>query len=403
MRHIVVVGASIAGFSAAAELRARGFDGTIQLIGDEPHRTYERPPLSKGVLAGDDASSTEWAAARDQDLQIDWLVGERAAGLDPASRTVRLATDETLTFDGLIIATGAAPRRLPGQRDLAGLHVLRSLDDSLGLRADLDAGPERVVVIGAGFIGAEVAATCRGRGHDVTLIEPLAQPLTRVVGETIGTAVAEVHRAEGVDLRLGVGVEAIDGDEHVVAVRTTDGSTIDADLVVVGIGVVPNTAWLDGSGLPVGDGVQCDATTLVAPGITACGDVASWDSPRYGRVRVEHWDNAVDMGRAAARRLLVSADEAEPYDPVPWFWSDQYDVRLQVAGRPTLPEQGGDFAVVDGALGEDRFVALYGAGGRVTGALGWNWPAKTVRYRMALEGNGLSWDEALAAGGSQGS
>jgi 3-phenylpropionate/trans-cinnamate dioxygenase ferredoxin reductase component len=170
MRHIVIVGASIAGFSAAAELRARGHDGAIHLIGEEPVRTYERPPLSKGVLAGDDPTSTEWAAARDDDLALDWLLGERAAGLDVAGRTVRLATGESLPYDGLVIATGAAPRRLPAHRDLAGLHVLRSLDDSLGLRADLDAGPERVVVIGAGFIGAEVAATCRGRGHEVTVV-----------------------------------------------------------------------------------------------------------------------------------------------------------------------------------------------------------------------------------------
>lgn len=396
MRDIVIVGASIAGFSAAAELRARGHDGPIHLVGEEPVRTYERPPLSKGVLGGEDPAGTEWAAARDDDLDLDWLVGERAVGLDVGGRTVELATGESLPYDGLVIATGASPRRLPGHRDRAGLHVLRSLDDCLGLRADLDAGPERVVVVGAGFIGGEVAATCRHRGHEVTVVEPLSQPLERVLGPTIGAAVADVHRAAGVDLRLGAGVDAVLGDDHVEAVRTTDGTVIEADLVVVGIGVVPNTAWLDGSGLPVQDGVRCDATTLVAPGITAAGDVASWDSPRYGRMRIEHWDNAVDMGRAAGRRLLASDDEAEAYDPVPWFWSDQHDVRIQVAGRPTLPDQGGDLVVVDGAIGEERFVALYGRDGQVTGALGWNWPAKTVRYRMALE-QGLGWAEATGA------
>lgn len=396
MRDIVIVGASIAGFSTAAELRARGHDGPIHLVGEEPVRTYERPPLSKGVLGGEDPATTEWAAARDDDLQLDWLVGERAVGLDVGGHTVELATGESLPYDGLVIATGASPRRLPGHRDRAGLHVLRSLDDCLGLRADLDAGPGRVVVVGAGFIGGEVAATCRLRGHEVTVVEPLSQPLERVLGPTIGAAVADVHRAAGVDLRLGTGVDAVLGDDHVEGVRTTDGTVIEADLVVVGIGVVPNTAWLDGSGLPVEDGVRCDATTLVAPGITAAGDVASWDSPRYGRLRIEHWDNAVDMGRAAGRRLLAGDDEAEAYDPVPWFWSDQHDVRIQVAGRPTLPDQGGDLVVVDGAIGEDRFVALYGRDGQVTGALGWNWPAKTVRYRMALE-QGLGWNEATAA------
>lgn len=399
MRDIVVVGASIAGFSAAAELRARGHDGPIRLIGDEPVRTYERPPLSKGVLGGDDPATTEWTAARGDDLQLDWLVGERAVGLDPSARSVALATGETVPFDGLVIATGASPRRLPGHRDMAGLHVLRSVDDCLGLRADLDAGPGRVVVVGAGFIGGEVAATCRHRGHEVTVVEPLGQPLVRVLGPRIGAAVADVHRAAGVDLRLGVGVTGVSGEDHIQGVGTTDGQLIEADLVVVGIGVTPNTGWLEGSGLPVADGVQCDATTQVAPGITAAGDVASWDSPRYGRLRIEHWDNAVDMGRAAGRRLLVGDDEAETYDPVPWFWSDQHDVRIQVAGRPTLPEQGGELAVVDGAIGDDRFVALYGRDGRVTGALGWNWPSKTVRYRMALE-QGLGWDDALAAAGS---
>ena len=396
MRDIVIVGASIAGFSAAAELRARGHDGPIHLVGEEPVRTYERPPLSKGVLGGEDPTTTEWAAARDDDLGLDWLVGERAVGLDVAGRSVELATGESLPYDGLVIATGASPRRLPGHRDRAGLHVLRSLDDCLGLRADLDAGPERVVVVGAGFIGGEVAATCRHRGHEVTVVEPLSQPLERVLGPTIGAAVAGVHRAAGVDLRLGTGVDAVLGDDHVEGVRTTDGTVIEADLVVVGIGVVPNTAWLDGSGLPVDDGIRCDATTLVAPGITAAGDVASWDSPRYGRLRIEHWDNAADMGRAAGRRLVVSDDEAEAYDPVPWFWSDQHDVRVQVAGRPTLPDQGGELAVVEGQIGEERFVALYGRDGQVTGALGWNWPAKTVRYRMARE-EGLAWDEAIAA------
>jgi len=395
VRDIVVVGASIGGFSAAAELRARGFDGSIHLIGEEPVRTYERPPLSKGVLAGDDPSTIEWSAARDDDLHLDWLVGECAAGLDVAASEVRLATGESLRYDGLVIATGASPRRLPGQRDLAGLHVLRSLDDSLSIRADLDAHPQRVVVIGAGFIGAEVAATCRRRGHEVTIVEPLAQPMVRAVGATIGAAVADVHRREGVDVRLGVGVDVIEGDEHVEAVRTGDGERIDADLVVVGIGVVPNTAWLERSGLPVGDGVLCDATTLVAPGIVACGDVASWESPRYGRVRIEHWDHAVDMGRAAARRLLAADHEAEPYDPVPWFWSDQYDLRIQVAGRPTPPEQGGDLAIVHGSVDDGRFLAVYGSDGQVTAALGWNWPAKTARYRVALE-QGLTWDEALA-------
>jgi NADPH-dependent 2,4-dienoyl-CoA reductase/sulfur reductase-like enzyme len=389
MDNVIVVGGSIAGFGAAEALRTSGFEGTIRIVAEEPVRTYQRPPLSKGVLAGDDEGTTAWQAARVDDLELDWLLSERAVGLDVDRRIVSLGSGGELGFDGLVIATGATPRRLPGQPDLAGLHVLRTLDDSLGLRADLDAGLERVVVVGAGFIGAEVAATCRSRGHDVTIVEPFAQPLLRVVGPTIGAAVADLHRAHGVDVRLGVGVEAILGDGRVEAVRLGDGSTVAADVVVVGIGVVPNTAWLEGSGLPVEDGVVADATCLVAPGIVACGDVARWNSPRYGLVRIEHWDNAVEMGRAAGRRLLATEDEAEVYDPVPWFWSDQYDVRIQVAGRAE-----GEMTVVDGSIADGKFVALYGAGGQVRGALGWNWPAKTVRYRMALE-TGLSWADAV--------
>jgi len=398
VQRIVVVGGSIAGFSAASELRAKGFDGELRIVGEEHVRTYQRPPLSKDVLAGSvEADRTHWPPAHADDLGIDWLLGERAVGLDVEARTVELASGEALAFDGLVIATGARPRPLPGQRPLAGIHVMRTLDDSLGLRADLEADRSaRVLVVGAGFIGAEVAATCRRRGHDVTMVEPLAQPLERVLGAELGRAVADVHRREGVDVRLGVGVSAVEGDDHVERVVLDDGAVVEADQVIVGIGVIPNTEWLEGSGLPVENGVVCDATTQVVPGIVACGDVAAWDSPRYGRLRIEHWDNAVDMGRAAGRRLLAADGEAEVYDPIPWFWSDQYDIRIQMAGRPAPPEQGGQMAVIGGELGDDRFAVLFGRDGQVTGALGWNWPAKAVRYRMALE-QGLAWDDAIAA------
>lgn len=389
---VVVVGTSIAGFSAASELRDAGFGGTIRMIGDEPVRTYERPPLSKGVLAGDDPESTAWHAAEDDDLGLDWMLGERATGLDVDRRIVHLACGDEIAYHGLVIATGATPRRLPDQPDLSGIHVVRSLDDSLGLRADLDAGAQRVVVVGAGFIGAEVAATCRERGHDVTVVEPLSQPLARVLGPTMGAAIADLHRSHDVDLRLGEGVDAIEGHEGaegVARVRLTGGQVVEADVVVVGIGVVPNTDWLGDSGLEVDNGVVADASCLVAPGIVAAGDVARWNSPRYGPVRIEHWDHAADMGRAAGRRLLTADDDAEPYDPVPWFWSDQYDVRIQMAGRAD-----GEMVVTDGSVDDGKFVALYGRDGWVQGALGWNWPAKTVRYKMAIEA-GLRWDDAV--------
>lgn len=393
MDDIVIAGGSIAGFTAAGELRSRGFEGRIRIVGDEPVRTYQRPPLSKGVLAGDDPASTAWKPAASDDLEIDWLLGERAVGLDLGGRTVQLASGDALGFDGLVIATGATPRRLPGQPDLAGVHVVRSLEDSLGLRADLDIGGDpaavRVVVVGAGFIGAEVAATCRDRGHPVTVVEPLPLPLVRIMGETIGTVVADEHRARGVDLRLGVGVERLEGDDRVERVVLGDGSVVEADVVVIGIGVVPNTGWLEGSGIAIGDGVEADATTLVAPGVTAAGDVASWDSPRYGRIRVEHWDHAVDMGRAAARRLLASDDEAEAFDPVPWFWSDQYGYRLQLAGRAV-----GEPTIVDGSVEDRKFLALYESDGWVAGAFGWNWPPRVARMWRSID-EGIRWADAV--------
>ncbi len=399
MQAVVVVGGSIAGFSAAAELRRGGHEGPVTVVAAETARTYERPPLSKGVLAGDDPATVAWHAAEGGDLGLTWLLGERAVAAtvaDGGGGTVRLASGEDLAFDGLVIASGASPRRLPGTDGLGGVHVVRTLDDSLGLRADLDAGPSRVLVVGAGFIGAEVAATCRTRGHEVTLVEPLDQPLERVLGAEIGRAVADVHRSHGVDLRLGVGVDAVEGDERVEQVRLSDGSVVGCDVVVVGIGVTPNVGWLEGTGLPVGDGVEADATCTVAPGVVAAGDVASWDSPRYGRIRVEHWDHAAEMGRHAGETLLAwsRGEEPEAFDPVPWFWSDQYDVRLQLAGRATPPERGGRVRIVDGAVEDGRFVALYGQGDVVTGALGWSWPARTVRYRMAIE-QGLAWADAV--------
>ena len=271
-------------------------------------------------------------------LDIDWRLGTRATGLDPAGRRVTLAGGEEVPYDGLVIATGARPRALPGTGQLAGVHTLRTLDDCLAVRADLDAGARRVVVVGAGFIGSEVAATCRGRGCEVTVLEALPVPLGRALGDEMGSAMGDLHRDHGVAVRLGVGVAGIEGAGRVERVRLADDTVVEADLVVVGIGVTPNTGWLEGSGLALDDGVVCDATTRAAPGIVAAGDVARWPSHRFGELmRVEHWDNAIAMGEHAARRLLEdlaggAASPGEPYDPVPWFWSDQYDRKIQLAG-----------------------------------------------------------------------
>jgi 3-phenylpropionate/trans-cinnamate dioxygenase ferredoxin reductase subunit len=396
---VTIVGASLAGIRAAETLRRDGFDGTITLVGDETRAPYDRPPLSKQVLAG--TMEPDRTALLTDDalraLDLDLQLGRRATALDVAARTLTFDDGEVRPFDGLLIATGASPRTIPGTDELAGVHTLRTLDDALALRAAFGETPRRVVVVGAGFIGAEVAATARGLGLEVTMIEALPVPLGRVLGDTIGTVCGDVHRDHGVDLRLGVGVDGIDGSGRVERIRLSDGTTIDADVVVVGIGVSPNTQWLVGSGLDIDNGVVCDATTLAAPGITAAGDVARWPNARFGETaRVEHWDHAIEMAMFAARRLLVSDDEAHPFTPVPYFWSDQYDRKIQLAGR-CRPDD--EIAVVTGSFEERRFAAIYGRAGRITAVLGMNRPRHVMQYRQLVV-DGASWEDALAFGQS---
>jgi 3-phenylpropionate/trans-cinnamate dioxygenase ferredoxin reductase subunit len=404
---VVIVGASLAGLRAAEELRARGYAGAVTLVGEEVHRPYDRPPLSKQVLAGTWGPERIALAVADaagiDALGLEWRLGARAEGVDLAARAVALADGSSLPYDGLVVATGATPRALPGTGHLAGVHTLRTLDDCLDIHKALAAGPGRVVVVGGGFIGAEVAATCRGHGIDVTLVEALPVPLGRVLGDEIGAVMAAVHRDHGVDVRLGVGVAALDPSPadagRVGRVRLADGSAVPADLVVVGIGVAPATGWLAGSGLTIDDGVVCDETTLAAPAVVAAGDVARWPSRRFGGlVRVEHWDNAVTMGTHAARRLLAElgepGGEVAAYDPVPWFWSDQYDRKVQLAGRSVDADE---VRVVDGSTGERRFVALYRKGDRLVAVLAMNRPRPMMAYRSLIQ-QGASWDEALAAG-----
>jgi NADPH-dependent 2,4-dienoyl-CoA reductase/sulfur reductase-like enzyme len=394
MDTIVVVGASLAGLRAAEALRSEGFDGTIRMVGGEDRLPYDRPPLSKQILAGD------WQPDRlvlqpdpVADLDVDLHLASWATGLDPGRKVVT-TTEGDLTFDGCVLATGSIVRTLPGQPDLAGIHTLRTVDDALALRADLDAGPARVVVIGAGFIGAEVAATARGRGLEVTILEGLPVPLQRGLGDRMGMRMADVHRAHGVDLRLGVAVQAIEGGQRVERVRLADGSVLPADVVVVGIGVRPATDWLEGSGLTLDDGVVCDHRLVAAPGVVAAGDLARWPNRRFDTMmRVEHWENAVEQGRAAALSLL-HGDAAPAFAPVPWFWSDQYDTKIQLAGWP-----GADATVqvIEEDESSGRLVALYGRGGKVVGVLGLNRPRQVMQYRMQIEA-GLDWDDAIAAG-----
>jgi 3-phenylpropionate/trans-cinnamate dioxygenase ferredoxin reductase component len=383
MDSILIVGGGAAGLAAVETLRSEGYAGALTMVCDEPELPYDRPPLSKQVLTGAwDAERTRFReAAHYADLGIR-LVRGRAGALDADGRTVYLSDGYPLRFDGLIIATGVRPRRLPGGHDLAGVHVLRDHPDVAALRATFANAP-RVVIVGGGFLGMEVAAAARGLGLDVTVIEPLAQPMIRQVGPVIGAEVARLHREHGVDLRTGIGVTRLEGDGGVVTgVALTDGGVVPADCVLVSIGAVPATDWLRSSGLAIGDGVECDEFCRAAPGIYAAGDVASWVNPRYQRrMRVEHRMNATEQGSAAAVNLLKG--DVQPFAPLPYFWSDQYNVKLQVHGQLS---DGAEIAIEDGSPADGKFVALFRKDGAPTAVLGWNSPARLIRYRRLLLG-----------------
>jgi NADPH-dependent 2,4-dienoyl-CoA reductase/sulfur reductase-like enzyme len=381
MDRVVVVGAGAAGVAAAETLRQEGYAGSLTLLGDEPELPYDRPPLSKQVLAG--AWDAERTRLRDAAHYVSLgirLVHGRARALDARGRVVRLADGYTLGFDGLVIATGVRPRRLPAGHDLAGVHVLRGHPDVAALRAAF-ATAGRVVIVGAGFLGMEVAAAARGLGLDVTVVDPLAQPMIRQVGPLIGAAVARLHREHGVHLRTGAGVRELRGaGGAVTGVALTTGEVLPADCVLVAIGAVPATDWLRGSGLPLGDGIECDEYCRAAPGVYAAGDVASWVNPRYQRrMRVEHRMNATEQGAAAAQNLLHA--DSEPFAPLPYFWTDQYKTKIQVHGH--LPE-GSAAAIEEGSPDDGKFVAVYQKDDRPVAVLGWNAPARLPAYRKLL-------------------
>jgi 3-phenylpropionate/trans-cinnamate dioxygenase ferredoxin reductase component len=379
---IGVVGGSLAGLRAAEALRREGFDGELVVVGAEDHLPYDRPPLSKQVLAG--TWGPDQAVLRGgADLDARWLLGCHATHLDAGARVLTLDAGETLRCDGIVVATGATPRTLPGTAGMAGVHTLRTMSDCLALRDDLARGP-RVAVIGAGFIGSEVVATCHQLGLEVHVIEALPAPLLRVLGAEVGTICGRLHENNGVELRLGVGVDGLeaDGDGRIARVRLADGTAVEADVVVVGVGVAPNTAWLEGSGLALDNGVVCDAWCQAAPGIVAAGDVARWPNPLFGvPMRVEHWTNAVEQADAAARTLLRGSEQTPPYAPVPYFWSDQYDTKIQFLGYCSGDEE---VMFVEGSPDDRRFVAAYGRAGRLVGALLFNRPARIPRYKNLI-------------------
>jgi NADPH-dependent 2,4-dienoyl-CoA reductase/sulfur reductase-like enzyme len=372
VRSVAVVGASLAGWSAANALRSGGFDGRIVLIGDEPHQPYDRPPLSKAFLAGELDVPDLSLATVESLSSVEWLLGRRAVSLDAAARRIGLDDGTEVVADAVVIATGARARTIPGAD---GVHTLRTLDDALALRSAL-ATAERVVVVGGGFIGAEVAATARTAGRTVDVVEALPLPMVEALGTKMAEVMVGLHTDHGTTLHTGVAVHEIVPS----GVRLADGREIPADVVVVGIGVAPNVEWLAGSGVTVDDGVLVDAFgATTVPGVYAAGDVARFPSARAGgHVRVEHWTHARDQGAAVARTIL---GERAGYDPVQYVWSEQYGVMVQFAG---VASPDADIEIVEGDVSERKFVARYHRDGRPVAVLGLSSPRTFTRLRKEL-------------------
>lgn len=395
-RRLVVVGASLAGLRAIEAARSGGFDGSITLIGMEPHLPYDRPPLSKAYLDelpdGSAPTSTRFRTEETfrNELDVHLILGVPATGLDTDARVVTLGDGRTVEYDALVIATGADARRLPGTEGLEGVHTLRTLDDAIAVRAALEERA-RTVVVGAGFIGSEVASGARKRGLSPIVIEALPTPLVRAVGEEMGATLASLHTRNGTDLRCGVGVARIEGDGHVERVVLDDGTVIPADLVVVGAGAVPGVAWLEESGLTLDNGIVCDENLWTgAEAVYAAGDVARWHNGTFDRLmRLEHWTSAAEQGAIAARNAL-NPGAPESYSTVPYFWSDWYDVRIQFVGSPAADE----IVVVEDLDADGRVVALYREGDRLAGALTVNGQTEIMKYRGRIT-KGASFADAV--------
>jgi NADPH-dependent 2,4-dienoyl-CoA reductase/sulfur reductase-like enzyme len=379
--HVLVVGASAAGLGTAEALRRKGFTGRLTLAGAEPEPPYDRPPLSKRVLAG--AWEPARAHLRTPDvldvLDARFLLGDPATALDAERRSVSTASGRTLTADAIVVATGIRARRLSGHGGPRGVHVLRTLADAAALRADL-LGARRVVVVGDGVLGAETAATVRTMGLEVCLVGPQPAPMTGQLGPLVARRLSALHAGNGVVLRAGVLLDGLlTRDGRVSGVRLSDGEELEADVVVTAIGSSPATDWLDGSGLRLDDGVVCDAYCRAADGVWAVGDVARWHHEGLGRLlRLENRTNASEQALAVAGNIL---GENRPYSPVPYFWTDQFDVRIQVFG---LPSAEAPARVVEGDLAQGRFVVCQDGPRGPVSVLGWNMPRQTRSHRASL-------------------
>jgi NADPH-dependent 2,4-dienoyl-CoA reductase/sulfur reductase-like enzyme len=391
VKHVAIIGASLAGLSAARALRSQGFEGRVTVIGDETRRPYDRPPLSKEFLAGN-MTESDLALEDDDDLQADWLLGSAAAKLDTAARAVELADGTVVHADGFVIATGSRARRWPGCEAMAGVHVIRTIDDAIALRADLRPGAQ-LVVIGAGFIGAEVASTARKLGMDVTVVEAAPTPLQIQLGSRLGAVVAEAHASNGTKLICGVGVAGLTGEnralrssdcaDRVTGVDLADGRHLSADVVVVGIGGVPNIEWLRSSGLDLGNGVLCGAAGQTSiPNVVAVGDCAAWHDVSTGAAHlVEHWTGALERPAIAVATLLAGGIDQGAAVKAPYFWSDQYGSRIQFAG---IAQPDDEITIEEGSCEDRCFLATYRRDGRLVAVLGVDQPRLFTRWRRQL-------------------
>ncbi|MEW1845766.1 FAD-dependent oxidoreductase [Nonomuraea angiospora] len=384
--HVLVVGASAAGLATVEALRRKGYEGRVTVLGAEPHLPYDRPPLSKQVLSG------SWEPGRAQlrppaalsALDAEFLLGDPATGLDVSSRTVHTASGRALSADAVVVATGLRPRTLPGQDGMTGVHVLRTLDDALALRTDL-LSCTRLVVVGDGVLGAEIAATACGMGVNVTLAGPQPAPLAVQLGQPAAGLLADLHTERGVELRLGAAVSGLtERNGHVTGVRLETGDVLPADVVVVAFGAAPATEWLAGSGLDLDNGLVCDSRCRAAECVYAVGDVARWHHETLGRsLRLENRTNATEQAIAVAGNIL---GDDRPYTPIPYFWTDQFDAKIHVHG---MPSPDAEVSIAEGSVAERRFVAVYRHDGRVTGVLGWNMPKQARQHRQALAATSL--------------
>jgi len=394
MKRVVIVGASISGLATAEALRRNGHEGPIALVGAEPEAPYDRPPLSKQVLTGQwEPKELDLRSPAELDaLELDLRLGVRATGLDISRRTVSLGDGATLDYDALVVATGVRARRLPGTERIIGVHTLRTLSDALALKERLCPG-RRLVIVGAGFVGAEVAAAAHGLGVEVTLLEAGPVPLALAVGEAAGRFLTDVHHEHGVLVRVGASVrEVVQERGQVTGVRLADGAVLPADDVLVAIGSIANTEWLADSGLSVQDGLVCDEYSAAAPGVYGVGDVARWHNPLFDTaMRVEHRTNAAEQGMAVARNLL-NPEARRPFAPVPYFWSDQYDVKVQAYGHLRDHDEA---LVLETTTEGPQLLVAYRKADRLVGVLAAGASPKILRAWRAVIADRAPWAAAL--------